>query len=75
MLLDAGFGRKFFINQNFESCCFRSGVSLIYKVNRFAELKLVPQLIQIELSHKHNSSLNNFHDKTTLVQYSICDLN
>jgi len=30
---------------------------------------------QIECSHKHNLSLNNLHDKTTLVQYSIYNLN
>ena len=30
---------------------------------------------QIEFSHKHNLSLNNLLDKTTLVRYSICNLN
>jgi len=30
---------------------------------------------QREFSHKHNLSLNNLPDKTTVVQYSICNLN
>ena len=72
------FGRKSIINQNFESCCFQSVVSLIDKVNQFTELKLAQRLNKanrIQSYARFTVSLKNLHDKTTLVQYSIYNLN
>jgi len=56
-------------NAELKSSCFR----LTARELRSSELGEVTK--QMDCSHKRNLSLNNLHDKSTIAQYSICNLN